>query len=465
VRRVFWQLGLGLAGTCAASAAQLRFPPPEFESGYQMPSIAYPPPRALPLEYLDVVVLVLALALASYLVLKRRSRKAVLGLSVFSLAYFGFYREGCVCAIGSVQNVALALAQPTYAVPLAVMVFFAAPLLFTLLFGRTFCAAVCPHGALQDLVLWKPVRVPAWLEKGLGVIPYVYLGAGVLFAATGSGFIICRYDPFVPIFRVTGSFGILLVGAGFLLVGLFVGRPYCRFLCPYGALLRLAGKACRWQPRITPDVCTQCQLCADSCPYGAILEPAEVPPRRRLLRERARLGWLLIATPLWIALGVWLGFRLAPVAAQVHPSVRLAARYLEQQRGELNKDQLTQAELLELRRADRTADELLAEAATAQKQFRIGTPIFGGFVGLVIALRLLGFSIWRKQTDYEPDPGACYACARCFLSCPQERLRLGLAPLEDEEAEAEPAAGCAACGVASPPGGAASAPTRQGGTA
>ena len=42
--------------------------------------------------------------------------------------------------------------QITNAVPLAVVAFFALPLVFALFFGRTFCAAVCPLGAVQELV-------------------------------------------------------------------------------------------------------------------------------------------------------------------------------------------------------------------------------------------------------------------------------------------------------------------------
>ena len=51
----------------------------------------------------------------------------------------------------------------------------------------------------------RPVKVPGWLEHALGLIPYVYLGAAVLFAATGSAFVICQYDPFVSFFRLGGS--------------------------------------------------------------------------------------------------------------------------------------------------------------------------------------------------------------------------------------------------------------------
>src|SRR6267154_4914818 len=210
--------------------AQQRFPPPDFESGHRLPLTATPAARAQLLQYGDVAVLALCLGLASWLVFQKRSRKALVALSLFSLLYFGFWRKGCVCSIGSLQNVSLALADTGYAVPLSVVLFFALPLVFALFSGRTFCAAVCPHGALQDLVLLKPITVPAWLEQGLSVLPFVYLGLGVLFAATGSMFVICQYDPFVPLFRMSGRSVMVAAGSALLLLGVFVGRPYCRFL-------------------------------------------------------------------------------------------------------------------------------------------------------------------------------------------------------------------------------------------
>ena len=45
------------------------------------------------------------------------ARNGVSWLSVGALAYFGFYREGCVCPIGAIQNVALGLASSEYAIP------------------------------------------------------------------------------------------------------------------------------------------------------------------------------------------------------------------------------------------------------------------------------------------------------------------------------------------------------------
>ncbi|HKK68350.1 MAG TPA: 4Fe-4S binding protein, partial [Bacteroidales bacterium] len=221
---VFFLLFLMLG--MSSFAQTQRFPKPEFESGYSQPTPDTPEPRAIGIEYLDVLVLVLALSLASWLAIRKRSRKGIMWLSVFSLLYFGFYRLGCVCSIGAIQNVALTLADPTYAISIPIILFFVLPLLFTLFFGRTFCASVCPLGVLQDLVIVKPVSIKPWLQKALGLIPYIYLGLAVLLAATGSDFIICRYDPFVGFFRMGASFTMIVLGVVFVLMGLFVARPY-----------------------------------------------------------------------------------------------------------------------------------------------------------------------------------------------------------------------------------------------
>ncbi len=89
--------------------AQQRFPKPEFDSGYLQPNPTQPEPRAMALEYFDVLVLLAVLSLASWLAIKKRSRRGLLWLSVFSLIYFGFYRDGCICSIGAIQNVALSI--------------------------------------------------------------------------------------------------------------------------------------------------------------------------------------------------------------------------------------------------------------------------------------------------------------------------------------------------------------------
>ncbi len=425
LRRALFFLGLVWA---LGAAAQSRFPPPEFEGGHQLPGTTTPAARLVGLQYVDLAVLVTALGVATWLAHRSRSRRGMTVLSIFSLGYFGFYREGCICSIGSLQNVALTLFDRSYTIPLTVLAFFLGPIVVALFGGRTFCAAVCPHGALQDLVLLKPLRVPAWLEHGLGVIPFLFLGAGAILAATGCGFIICRYDPFVPLFRLSGSLTLLTLGAAFVVVGMFVGRPYCRFLCPYGALLRLAALAAKWRIRVTPDVCTQCRLCEHACPYGAMREPTPAgAPAETPAVERRRLTWWLLGLPLLIAAGALLGSRLGPAAAQLHPTVALAERYLGNEKSPANFPPMT-AEALSLERAAVDPDTLLASARNIRQRMALAGWLFGGWAGLVVGLKLIALSLRVTRTDFEPDRGACVACARCFLSCPNERLRLGLPP-------------------------------------
>ncbi|MDC0584736.1 4Fe-4S binding protein, partial [Bacteroidales bacterium] len=183
-------------------AQEQRFPKPDFESGYVQPSTTTPEPRSLSLEYIDVLILIGVMALAAYFALKVRSRKGLMWLSIFSLLYFGFYREGCICSVGSIQNMALALFSDSYRISIPVILFFTAPLLFSLFFGRVFCASACPLGVIQDLLIIRPIKLSSGLQKALGLFPYIYLGLAVLYAATGTDFIICRFDPFVGIFRL-----------------------------------------------------------------------------------------------------------------------------------------------------------------------------------------------------------------------------------------------------------------------
>ncbi len=256
-------------------SSQQRFPKPEFDSGYVQPSPTTPEPRSVALEFFDVFVLLVVLSLASWFAVRKRSRKGLLWLSIFSLIYFGFYRDGCICSIGAIQNVALYIFGPAYAISLAALLFFLLPLLFALFFGRTFCAAACPLGVIQDLLIINPISVPSWIRKTLGFIPVIYLGLSVLLAATGSDFIICRYDPFIGIFRMDGPFLMIFLGITFLLLGMFYARPYCRVFCPYGVLMGWMSKFSRQHLSITPSECIKCKLCKDSCPFDAIDVPVK----------------------------------------------------------------------------------------------------------------------------------------------------------------------------------------------
>ncbi|MHB1034798.1 MAG: 4Fe-4S binding protein [Pirellulales bacterium] len=436
-RAIRWMLlGAALAALFAPRAALAAepIPSPEFKSGYRFPEVIVPAPRADVYAWIDVAALAVALSLASYLALVRRSRRGLLILALVSLGYFGFWRHGCVCSIGSLQNVTLSLFYPGYVLPATVAAFFLLPLVFTLFFGRTFCAAVCPLGAIQEAVVLRPVMVPSWLEHVLGLLAYVYLGAAVIFAAlgaavdpatgavTGSVFAICRYDPFVGFFRLsTASIYMLVLGVAFLLLGLFVGRPYCRFLCPYGAILRLLSKASKWHVSVPPEQCIQCRLCEEACPYGAIQMSTPEQPARDRGPGKRRLAILLVVLPLLVVGGGWVGRSLGVPMSKTHATVQLAERvWQEDQRLVTGRTEASAA----FRNTSRPAEQLFDEALDLQKRFTLAGLALGAWVGLVLGVKLIHLSIHRRRTEYEADRTGCVSCGRCFEYCPHEQARL-----------------------------------------
>ncbi len=127
--------------------------------------------------------------------------------------------------------------------------------------------------------------------------------------------------------------------------------------------------------------------------------------------------------PVLVVLGAWAGARLSPAAAQLDPTVALAERYVRQQSHPLQYAAMTPEELA-LQRASENPKDIIAAAAQVRHRFDLAFLLFGGWVGLVIGVKFLLLSWPSTRTEYEPDRGACVACARCFAVCPHERARL-----------------------------------------
>lgn len=412
---VFIIFTLGLLIHTQGILAQQRFPKPEFESGHTQPPTLTPETRNLFLEYFDVFVLIAALSLISWLILKKRSRKGVFWVSVFSLLYFGFFRLGCVCSIGAIQNVALALFDKGYKIPLTAVAFFTIPLFFTLFFGRTFCAGVCPLGAIQDLLAFRPLTIKPWIAKMLGLIPTLYLGLAVLYAATATDFIICRYDPFVGFFRLDATFLMFAIGGMFLIAGIFIARPYCRFFCPYGVLLNFLSRFSKWHLTITPSKCIQCRLCENSCPYDAIEKPVSVDVRENRDSAMKRLIFTMILFPVFVFTGAMVGYSFHENLAFVNQKVKLAQHLF------LDTSKMTANIKIEadaFKTSGKSSEALYAEAASVLNNFKTGSIILGGFFGLMLGFTLLGLTRFYHRTDYEPNKGTCLSCGRCIDFCP-----------------------------------------------
>lgn len=105
---------------------------------------------------------------------------------------------------------------------------------------QTYCHQLCPHGAVQQLVMkrlpWQ-WTVPGWLRPSLSVVPYVLLGWCVLVGMLHLPFSLVYVEPFDAwVFQAAGTATIVIAIVG-LAASLFVPMAYCRYGCPTGALL------------------------------------------------------------------------------------------------------------------------------------------------------------------------------------------------------------------------------------
>jgi len=395
--------------------SQDRFPRPEFESGHAYPTNQMPMQRAPGWEYFDVVVLTGALIMTTWLALKKRSRQGLIWMSVFSLAYFGFYRQGCICAVGSVQNVSLALFNTGYSIPLSALFFFIIPLLFALAYGRVFCAGVCPLGAIQELTGFSPVKLPKAVEIILATVPFIYLGIAILFASTNSQFIICRYDPFVGIFRLDAPYTMIIFGALLLLAGIFVNRPYCRFLCPYGVLLNVFSRFAGSHLTITPAECTNCRLCEEACPYDAIIPSDTDQEREEPTRSRKRFIIYFVLVPLFAIAGAFLLYNLAPSLSGANSTVRLAREIRTEKKTGIESELKS---VVAFKESGKTESALFNEEEIILRRFRNASPLAGTFLGISFGIGMISLTIRPRRSEYKPHQGKCYSCGRCFKYCP-----------------------------------------------
>ena len=418
IKKLFYTLILGIISV--TTFAQNRFPKPDFESGYAYPEQHYIIPNEALWAYIDIAMLVLLMSFVAWAVIKKQVRWPVILTSVISVAYFGFFRDGCVCSIGAIQNMALTLTSDSYTIPLYVLLLFTLPILFALLFGRVFCAGVCPFGALQELVNVKNYKLSKAVTSVLGIFPWIYLGFAVLFAVTNSRFIICRFDPFVGIFRLGGEFPLILFGVILLIFSVFTGRPFCRFICPYGAILSLFSRISFFQVKITKKECINCQLCHNACPVGAILPPYENKVKESRSEGVNRISRYMIFLPLMVIAGAAVMYMLSDKFSKVNKEVQLYDIVI------LNETQPQAIQSLELQAFygyGRTVEELAAQVSVIKKDFRIYSGITGAFFGLIIALTLINLSVKRTRKLYEIDDANCVGCGRCFSYCPHKKSK------------------------------------------
>jgi polyferredoxin len=163
------------------------------------------------------------------------------------------------------------------------LVIFSLALLTGLLLKKAFCSWLCPIGTIAEQlarlshrVFGRRLKLPRWLDYPLMALKYLLLlffAHAIFFgmsAAETAAFLDSPYNKVADIKMLwfftqisTLALQILIV-----LVVLSFVVPYfwCRFLCPYGALLGLLSTISPLKVRRSIPDCTACGKCAAVCP-------------------------------------------------------------------------------------------------------------------------------------------------------------------------------------------------------
>ena len=147
---------------------------------------------------------------------------------------------------------------------------------------KSFCGWLCPVGTVSEY-LWRlgrrtfgwNFRLPRWLDIGLRGVKYLLLGLFLYAVASMSVAAIRAFleGPYgvlddvkmLNFFRFLGPAGGLVI-AVLAVASIFIENFWCRYFCPYGALMGLAALASPLRIRRDTSLCIDCDKCTQACP-------------------------------------------------------------------------------------------------------------------------------------------------------------------------------------------------------
>lgn len=163
------------------------------------------------------------------------------------------------------------------------LVIFSLVCLTGLLLKKAFCSWLCPAGTISEylarlsfVIFKRRIKIPAWLDYPLMSLKYLILGFfvhAVVFRMTPAAisyFLESPYNQVADIkmlyfFTNISPFGLKIL-IGLLLLSFVIPYFWCRYLCPYGALLGLLSMISPLKIRRSLPDCTSCGKCAAVCP-------------------------------------------------------------------------------------------------------------------------------------------------------------------------------------------------------
>ncbi len=187
-----------------------------------------------------------------------------------------------ICPFGGVETFYQFLTVGTFIqkIHASAFVLMVIVLLLSILFGPVLCGWFCPLGSLQEWIgkLGKKIfkqrynnMIPQRVDRVLRYLRYVVLALVVYMTATSATLLFQSVDPYYAMFNFyTGEVAItafIVLGATMLL-SLFVERPWCKYACPYGALLGIFNRLRIFAIRRRVSSCIDCKACDNACPMN-----------------------------------------------------------------------------------------------------------------------------------------------------------------------------------------------------
>lgn len=149
-----------------------------------------------------------------------------------------------------------------------------------LFLGPVFCGWVCPFGSIQEWFgkLGKKIfrrrynrLIPYKYDRILRYLRYLMLGWAVYMTAVTGTLVFADIDPYFALFNFWTSevaIGGLIILTAVLVLSLAVERPFCKYACPYGALLGVFNLFRIFKVRRNTSTCINCKACDHSCPMN-----------------------------------------------------------------------------------------------------------------------------------------------------------------------------------------------------
>ncbi|WP_319415747.1 4Fe-4S binding protein [Marispirochaeta aestuarii] len=187
-----------------------------------------------------------------------------------------------VCPFGGVVSIYQYAAAGTFTKKIHESSFILMIIVFALAlaFGPVFCGWICPLGTVQEFISRIGRRIfgkrhnsfiPRAADRYLRYLRYLVLG-WVIYATAVSGVLVfADYDPYYALFNFwTGEVAVsaFVILALVLLAALFVERPFCKYACPYGAVLGLFNIVRVFGIKRNTDTCINCRACDRACPMN-----------------------------------------------------------------------------------------------------------------------------------------------------------------------------------------------------